>query len=132
MRDERGDPHKKATSTVSRSGDGDVVLGEEPQFCAQVEQNDASQIYIDNGEMLTNLVNAYTSGATEQGAPAPAGGHELCPFCCEELSKNGLKEHLNNCDGDSIVRNFKCSHCGINLSTDEINAYRHLRKCQMS
>ena len=107
MRDEGGEPQKKATSTVSRSGDGDVVLslGEEPQFCAQVEQNDASHIYIDNGDMLTNLVNAYTGGATEQGVPAPkkpAGGHELCPFCW------------------------------INFSRDKINAYRHLRKCQMS
>ena len=89
-----------------------LSLGEEPQFCAQVEQNYASHIYIDSGDMLTNLVNAYTGGATnmpdvaggdvevtllaktiEQGASAPekpAGRRELCPFCCEELPKNGL------------------------------------------
>ena len=69
-----GELQKKATSTVSRLEDGAVVLnlGDEPQFCAQVEQNDASSIYIDSGDMLTNLVNTYTGGATNM--PEVAGG----------------------------------------------------------
>ena len=72
---------KRVTSTVSRSEDGDVVLslGEEPQFCAQDEQNDASHIYIDSGDMLTKLVNAYTGGVTN--TPEVAGNDvEVMPL----------------------------------------------------
>ena len=141
----------KVASTVSRSEDGDVVLslGEEPQFCAQDERNDAFHIYIDSEDMLTNLVNAYTGGATNtpevaggdvEVAPltktkeqeAPAGRCEICPFCCEELPKNGLQEDVNNCDGDPIARNYKCAYCGKNFSTNKINVYRHLRRCEMN
>ena len=40
VRDEGGEPQKKATSTVSRSGDGDVVLslGEVPQFSRRLSK----------------------------------------------------------------------------------------------
>ena len=129
-----GGGRRKVTSTVSRSEDGDVLsLGEEPQFCAQDERNYASHIYIDSGDMLTNLVNAYTGWATntpevvggnvevvpltkKNEQEAPAGRCVLCPFGCEELPKNGLQEHFINCDGDPIARNYKCAYCGKKTS----------------